>query len=401
MQLRPADAANAQNSAQNSVENSVELDEARLREGGISPAAMKRLYERVAGDVAKNLYPGAAVAIARHGKVLAEAAFGVARLATADSAEQRANLKTLWLLYSQTKPVTSCAVWILAERGLLNLHAPVAQYIREFGRDGKGAVTPYHLLTHQAGFPNANVSEAAWNDHDQLLREICDIPLDWQPGSRVFYHSYSAHWVLAMLIEKVAGQDFRSFIMNEVVAPCGLKNFFVGVPESLYGRLAGSYECKGTGEHAHSVEFDKPAFYSSGMPGAGGYATAGDVAMFYQMLLAEGAASGNQIVSPQMVRYATRNHTGDRPDDFFGAPMHRALGVHVRGATPTLRGLGSTASPATFGHGGVGTSYSFADPTNGVSFTYLTNSRMAEPGHTRRLEEIMCIAHSAILESKR
>jgi CubicO group peptidase (beta-lactamase class C family) len=386
----------------NDRERAAELElSPRLQEFGLSPLAVKRLHERVSADVASNLYPGAAVAFARHGEVVAEKVFGVARLATPDAPEQLAANQTLWLLYSQTKPVTSCAVWILAERGLLNLHVPVAHYIPDFAREGKGAVTAYHLLTHQAGFPNANVSESAWNDHEQLLREICDIPLDWQPGSRVYYHSYSAHWVLALLIEKVSGQDFRTFITKEVLKQAGLQNFFVGVPESERGRLAGSYECKGPGQHVHAPEFDKPSFYASGMPGAGGYATAGDVAMFYQMLLADGAANGNQIVSPQMVRYATRNHTADRPDDFFGAPMHRALGVHVRGTTPTLRGLGSTASPSTFGHGGVGTSYSFADPVSGVSFTYLTNSRLAEPGHTRRLEEIMCIAHSAISGSKR
>jgi CubicO group peptidase (beta-lactamase class C family) len=99
-----------------------------------------------------------------------------------------------------------------------------------------------------------------------------------------------------------------------------------------------------------------------------------------------------------MVQYATRNHTGDRNDDFFGMPMHRALGVHVRGTTPTIRGLGSTASPSTFGHGGVGTSYSLADPETGISFTYLSNSRISEPFHSRRLEEIIGLMHASVVK---
>jgi CubicO group peptidase (beta-lactamase class C family) len=63
-----------------------------------------------------------------------------------------------------------------------------------------------------------------------------------------------------------------------------------------------------------------------------------------------------------------------------------------------IRGLGSTASPSTFGHGGAGTSYSWADPETGVSFTYLSNSQMAEPYHSRRLDEIMTLAHAAVVE---
>ena len=56
-----------------------------------------------------------------------------------------------------------------------------------------------------------------------------------------------------------------------------------------------------------------------------------------------------------------------------GIPMHRGLGPHVRGESDRIRGLGTIGAPSTFGHGGVGSSYSWADPNSGVSFTYLTN----------------------------
>ncbi|MBA4077784.1 MAG: hypothetical protein C0508_22335, partial [Cyanobacteria bacterium PR.023] len=169
--------------------------------------------------------------------------------------------------------------------------------------------------------------------------------------------------------------------------------------ESQQHRLAGAYYCPDANEptnHLTDINFDKKSFYQSGMPGAGGYASASDVALFYQMLLGLGSLNGTRLLSPHMVQYATRNHTEDRIDHFFGTPMHRAMGVHVRGNTPTIRGLGSTAPAEAFGHGGVGTSYSFADPTSGVSFTYLTNSRLTEPSHSKRLDEIVTMAHAAI-----
>ena len=187
-----------------------------------------------------------------------------------------------------------------------------------------------------------------------------------------------------------------------------MQNTFIGVPDSEHGRLAGSYEGVEVSalaseiaksaqlNHVKSIDFDHDHFYRCGMPGAGGYATAGDVALFYQMLLGLGQLNNTRILSPRMVQYAVRNHTGDRLDHFFDLPMHRGLGVHVRGLTTAMRGLSSIASPATYGHGGVGTSYSFADPESGVSFTYLTNSRMPEPAHSYRLEEIITMANATI-----
>ena len=65
------------------------------------------------------------------------------------------------------------------------------------------------------------------------------------------------------------------------------------------------------------------------------------------MLLNLGALNGVRLLGPRTVQHATRNHTAERVDEAMGMPMHRGLGVHVRGATPSIRGLGSTASPDT------------------------------------------------------
>jgi CubicO group peptidase (beta-lactamase class C family) len=70
--------------------------------------------------------------------------------------------------------------------------------------------------------------------------------------------------------------------------------------------------------------------------------------------------------------------------------------VHVRGTTETIRGLGSLASPRTYGHGGVGSSYCWGDPDSGVSFAYITNSKVPDPWHSVRLDLVANIVHSAI-----
>jgi CubicO group peptidase (beta-lactamase class C family) len=120
------------------------------------------------------------------------------------------------------------------------------------------------------------------------------------------------------------------------------------------------------------------------------------MAAFYQMLVNGGTLNGVRLLSPRLVQYVTRNFTGDAVDGYMGMPMHRGLGPHVRGTTPTIRGLGSLASPRTFGHGGVGSSYCWGDPDSGVSFAYLTNSRIPDPWHAMRLDVVSNCVHSAI-----
>lgn len=374
------------------------LDMVSPEGAGIDPAALGRLYAQIEGHIAAGKYPGAAVALARHGKLVAAREFGMARLGSGGQAALPAESGTLWLLYSQTKPVLSCAIWQLVERGLLRWHDRVAEYIPEFARHGKGDVTIYHLLSHQAGFPNAGVGPEVWDDHAALREAVCNFTLEWEPGARVAYHGGASHWVQAVLIEAVTEQDYRTYVREQIIAPLGLQRLWIGVPDALHDQVAHMHQPNDAGEQLPSAGANTPEHWRVGVPGGGGYATATDLATFYQMLLGMGILRGVRIISPRTVQYVTRNHTDERVDEAMGMPMHRGLGVHVRGTTPKIRGLGSTAAPRVFGHGGAGSSYSWADPETGVSFTYLTNARSPEPWHSQRLDEIATLAHATVVE---
>jgi CubicO group peptidase (beta-lactamase class C family) len=144
-------------------------------------------------------------------------------------------------------------------------------------------------------------------------------------------------------------------------------------------------------------ESNSETWRRSGAPGGGGYGTARGMVALYQMMLAGGTLGGVRVLSPRMLAYAIRNHTADRVDAFMGMPMHRGLGPHLRGTTSTIRGLGALASPNAYGHGGVGTSYCWADPDSGVSFAYITNNRIPDPWHTERLDTVANLVNAAIL----
>jgi len=362
---------------------------------GFDPKALDRLRELITRHVTDRRYPGAQVAVARHGKLALAWTLGDARL---EPTRVAATDDTLWLLYSNTKVLTACAVWILGERGALAFTDRVAEHLPGFEAHGKADVTIIQLLSHQAGFPNADVPKEAWEDHELLRRSVCDFTLEWTPGSRVHYHGRAAHWTAAVLIEALAKTDYRAFLREQIVEPLGLGGeLFVGLPDAAHDRAVDMHEraADGTGQVKRADE-NNVEFRRAGTPGGGGYGTARAMAAFYQMMLQGGALAGARILAPRTIGYVTRNFTGDRVDGYMGMPMHRGLGPHSRGTTDTIRGLGSLASPRTFGHGGVGSSYCWGDPDSGVSFAYLTNSRLADPWHARRLELVSNLVHTAI-----
>ena len=369
------------------------LPVARPEDLGLDAERLEQLSALIEGHISEGRYPGAQVAMARHGKLAFQRTFGRASTSPARPAAD----DTLWLLFSQTKVVTAAAVWQLVDRGLIRFGDKISDYVPEFAQNGKGDITLFQVLTHQGGFPSATVPDAAWADHDLLKKSVCGFTLEWTPGSKVAYHGLSAHWTAAVLIEAVTGRDFREVIRKDLLDPIHLSDIHVGVPAAEQPRCADMHQLVDNAMQP-MPQSTMPAFREAGVPGGGGYATAASMAAFYQMLLSGGTLNGSRVLSPRIIQYVTRNHTGDRVDENMGMPMHRGIGPHVRGLTPTIRGLGTIATPTTYGHGGAGSSYSWADPESGVSFTYLSNARVDEPWHSYRIDKISTVAHAAILD---
>lgn len=361
---------------------------------GLDPRPLQRMCALIERHIAEGHHPGAQVAVARHGRLALFRSFGTARVEDGRAADAR----SLFLMYSNTKVVTAAAVWMLVEEGALRFSDTIAQHVPEFAANGKGGITVLQLLTHQGGFPSAVVPEACWEDHGLLRKTVADFTLEWTPGSKVQYHPASAHWTAAVLIEALTGQDFRAFIRERVIVPLGLHDeIFVGLPASEQDRAAGIYDPPEEGRFTARLPENTAAGRAAGIPGGGGYGSARGMAAFYQMLGAGGVLGGVRVLSPRMIEFVTRNFTADRIDEAMGLPMCRGIGPHSRGEYPVARGLGAIAHPRTFGHGGVGSSYCWADPTSGVSFAFFSNCRQTEDFHNRRMDQISSLAHAAIL----
>ena len=292
---------------------------------------------------------------------------------------------TLWLLYSNTKVITACAVWMLAEQGALRFTDRVAEHVPGFEANGKGDITIIQLLTHQGGFPNADVPKAAWEDHELLRRAVCGFTLEWTPGSRVHYHGRAAHWVAAVLIEALTKTDYRAFIREQrrssrsgwaTSSSSACRTRGTSAPSTCTSRrptAAGQVK---------RAEENNAEFRRAGTPGGGGYATARAMAAFYQMLAAGGTLNGVRLLSPAHgpVRHAQlHRRPGRRLHGHADAPRPRPP---LRGTTETIRGLGSSPRRAPSATAAWARPTAGPIPDSGVSFAYLTNGRVPDPWHS-------------------
>ncbi|MCZ6829453.1 MAG: serine hydrolase [Gammaproteobacteria bacterium] len=335
------------------------------------------------------------VALAREGELLAFETFGRAHFGGESPGEREADAETLFVMYSVTKAIVSGATLLALQDGLFGLADRVAEYVPEFATLGKEAVTVEQLLTHTAGFPAARMPNPDWEDRERRLAHFAKWRAEWEPGSRFIYHGVATMWVLAELLTRCSGSDYRDFIRDRILAPLQLRNVFIGLPDSERERVA---DVISVGAPAKDVQRGKapidapvigevlaregndPAWRHAGSPGSGGIATAADVALYYQALLADAEGRGTGLWQAQTVQDAWRIRNPELLDPMTQQPALRGLGFVMAGESGRIwRGFAEGCSARTFGHMGAGGQVSWADPESGLSFVFLTNGAQQDP----------------------
>lgn len=163
--------------------------------------------------------PGAVVTIGARGRILFEGAFGARTLAPE---REPATLDTLYDLASLTKPIaTATGVLILADRGKLELDAPVARYLPEFGARGKQAITVEDLLRHWGGLVADNSLADYRHGPEEAWRRICELELSAPPRAQLLY-SDVGYVVLGKLVERLDGRPLERFAREEIFAPLAM-----------------------------------------------------------------------------------------------------------------------------------------------------------------------------------
>ncbi|MEW2288130.1 serine hydrolase domain-containing protein [Streptomyces sp. NPDC047841] len=296
-------------------------------------------------------------------------------------------------VWSTTKgPVALCA-HILADRGLLDLDAPVAAYWPEFAAEGKDKVLVRHLLSHRAGLSGLREPHTLEDlyDWDLTTARLAATAPWWEPGTRSGYHALTYGFLVGEVVRRVSGLRPGAFLEREVTGPLAL-DFTVGLPERDSGRAARlvhppaasrTEQAPASGQLAPvalaalanplvgAAEANSPAWRAAEIPAANGHGTARAVAALYGVFAGGGSYGGRRILSPE---------AAERVREGQGSCRDLVLGAGFEGDTEVGLGLwlsgpqGSYGpNPRAFGHDGFGGSCGLADPDAGVSLGYVMN----------------------------
>jgi CubicO group peptidase (beta-lactamase class C family) len=320
------------------------------------------------------LYPGAALAVYRHGRLMLDLVAGYA-----DSQRgEPVGSDSLFHLFSGTKPFAAVALWQQIERGRLDLDDPVCEYWPAFGANGKDGVLIRHLLSHRGGFPTTPPALAPdrWDNWTEVITAIEEMALDFVPGTASAYHFLTQHWACAELVRRLDGRCYHDYLAQEITGPLGLHDTYVGLSQALEHRLVKLHVTDGTdAQGLASVQSlrDVP-FHRYVVPGASGVSTARDMARFYAAIAAGGSLDGVRILNPETVDRMMYVEVDGEIDRTFNLPVRRGLGFELGGLADQRRHWpGATATSRTFWHGGFGSSVCWGDPDLGLAMAFLAN----------------------------
>jgi len=276
---------------------------------------------------------GAAVAVYVEGRKVVDLWGGTAD----DQAGTPYTEDTLQLVFSTTKGITALCANVLAQRGLLDVDAPVAEYWPEFAAAGKADVPVKWLLSHQVGLPYVDADLSleqvlAWDPVVEAL--AAQAPL-WEPGTGHGYHAVTYGW----LVGEVIGRPH------------------LGVPGLL----------------SQEGMFNRPEVRAAELPAANGVTNARSLAKLFAATIGEvdqdGTAVGPLLTPEQTAAAIAVQSSG--PDKVLMFETVFGLGYMLSSPFSPYGGARG------FGHSGAGGSMAFADPDAGVAFGYVMNRMLA------------------------
>ena len=299
--------------------------------------------------------------------------------------------RTLVPVYSATKgPSAATLLLALDERGL-GPETPVREVWPAFP---VAEASFAHMLSHQCGLAALD-RKAAIGDHAEVIAAIeAQVPA-WRPGQGHGYHPRTFGALVEEPVRRLTGRPLGQVWREKIAVPLGLE-FWIGLPESEWPRVARLYPGKAAAENMQSgfyrefnaegsfvrrafgsprglqsvQEMNDPKAWSAGLAAMGGVGTASALAKFYQ------AAIG-AIESPltEGVRRALARVRVSGEDKVLIQPTAFSCGCQLDPLDDSgekLRQLYGP-SPAAFGHPGAGGSHALGDPDSGISFAYVMN----------------------------
>jgi len=350
-------------------------------------------------------------AIASFGWNLEEKSHPVGGGTLAFGGTAKADLNSLYRIYSMTKPITGMMAMQLISEGKMALDQPLSDILPAFANmqvqkeyDGaitednlepaKSPITIRQLLTHTSGLGYQIIQKGALMDEyyrlglvpGQVSRmpipgiptiepvgslelfadTLATVPLVYQPGTK---WSYSVSLdLMGRVIEVVEGKPFDQVLQERIFDPAGMTSTYFTVPESEVGRFTTNYgvlngQVIPIDPAASSIYLDKPAFPFGG---AGLVTSPHDYDRFLHVLLGMGKIGNTRVLSEAAVRIGTSNILPKTVD---------LAGSWVEGQG---FGAGGRVVGKAYGWGGAAGTAAFADFETGLRAGFFTQYMPSE-----------------------
>ena len=304
---------------------------------------------------------------------------------------------TITGVMSTTKTMTALCALILADRGELDLSAPVAAYWPGFGAAGKENLLVRHVLSHTAGLPELPGLNAAGElyDWESVTARLAAQAPEWEPGTAAGYHSLTFGFLVGEIVRRITGRSLGAFFAEEVATPLGA-DFHIGLSAEHDHRVAPLIPPPAqTEEYAASPppgsdraprelsgaairvkDANSLAWRRAQIPAANGFGNARSVGLVQSVLASSGSAGGVRLLSPQGCEPAWQ-------EVFRG--HDRVLGTQIC----YTMGFGNFGR--TFGWGGWGGSLVVSDPGPRLTVAYVMNRMIdrAQQDDNRGLEIVL------------
>ncbi len=292
---------------------------------------------------------------------------------------------TIINVYSTTKTMTFLCALLLADRGELDLQAPVAEYWPEFVANGKEEVRVSQCLSHSAGLPgfSRSLSPDELYDWDLCCADLAGQATWWEPGTQSGYHAITQGYLIGEIVRRITGRSIGTFFREDIAEPLGA-DFHIGVdarhfpriselipaveiapilqmdPESITGRVFAGLDI--TPETTRST-----GWRQAEIPAANGHGNARSVVRAQTVLANGGTAFGVELLSASGCSRALEQQT-DGMDAVLGLPIRFAMGY----ALPT-DAVPVSPNANTLWWGGAGGSTITVDTDAHLCFSYVMN----------------------------
>ncbi len=399
------------------------LPRAKPEDVGMSTERLGLIKTALQADIDAGKIPGAVIAIARHGKLVAFDAYGWRDKA----AGLPMTTDSIFNIASMTKPMTTIALLTLYEQGRVLMDEPLAKYFPQFanqrvaGRDAQGqptvdtvpanrAITIQDLLRHTSGivyggrgttvihkmYPDGSASASAMKGAE-FVDKLASLPLLYQPGTTWDY-GFGLD-LSGLLVEQLTHQSLGDYLQHVVFAPLGMTDTGFAIPPdkaTRYARPLATDPSTGAAQ-APTPDLTQPLGFQCG--GGCASSTASDYLRFATMLLNGGHEGEAQILGRKTVDYMLSNQLGPNVRNLVGnadptrADFGFGLGLAVRTTPGIVRLLGSVGQFTW--PGASGTDW-WVDPKEELVVVYLS----AAPGPIRWYyrQKINALVYQAIVD---